>query len=87
MAAYEQRLPIIDLRAFEAGEIARACEDTGFFYVCGHGVSARVIDAAWAACQAFFSLPEADKLAVAVSRRRYRGYIPMARFSANAAIA
>ncbi len=74
---------MIDLRAFEASEIARACEDTGFFYARGHGVPAGVIDAAWAACRGFFALPAADKLAVAVSRRRYRGYIPMAAFSAN----
>ena len=81
-------LPIIEFvdpdDSTAAAEIRRACETIGFFYVSGHGVPAQVIEEALATSQAFFALPTAEKEAIAVTRRNYRGYIPMAAFSANA---
>ncbi|HWM86056.1 MAG TPA: 2-oxoglutarate and iron-dependent oxygenase domain-containing protein, partial [Kofleriaceae bacterium] len=62
-----------------AREIRAACRDCGFFYVSGHGVpedlSARLEHAA----RAFFALPEADKLEIAMARggRAWRGYFPV----------
>lgn len=89
----ESGLPIIDLRTFTgangdrrhavATEIQRACEETGFFYLSGHGVPGEVIGEALAASAAFFDLPTAEKRAIAVTPRNYRGYIPLAAFSAN----
>ena len=80
-------LPIIELAhgsdRSTAAEIRRACETIGFFYVRGHGVPAQAIEDTLTASQAFFALPTAEKEAIAVTRRNYRGYIPMAAFSAN----
>jgi isopenicillin N synthase-like dioxygenase len=73
-------LPVIDLAAFDAdataARIAAACTDTGFFGVTGHGVPAATIAGALSAARAFFSLPQADKLAVGRPRPELnRGYI------------
>jgi isopenicillin N synthase-like dioxygenase len=57
-------------------QVARACEEIGFFAVTGHGVPDQVIADLVAQSYAFFELPMADKLAV---RRplpeQNRGYI------------
>lgn len=82
-------LPVIDLSGFGEGDeatdariaaaIRAACEDKGFFYVVGHGVPADALEAMRAEAEAFFALPEADKLAVSKDRSRCnRGYEPLA---------
>src|SRR5690349_8315800 len=62
-----------------AREIERACQETGFFYVTGHGVPADLIARLDAASRAFFRLPEPDKMAIAMARggRAWRGYFPV----------
>ncbi|MGH3880846.1 MAG: isopenicillin N synthase family dioxygenase [Actinophytocola sp.] len=74
-------LPVIDISDAEraAPEIERACRDTGFFYVTGHGVPTALRDRLDAASRAFFALPEAAKLEVEMSRggRAWRGYFPV----------
>lgn len=78
-------IPVIDLgclddpraAAAEAASLRRACLDTGFFYVRGHGVSEAMMSESldWAA--RFFDLPAASKLALAQSRSwARRGYEP-----------
>ena len=79
-------IPTVDLSAGPRGaadEIARASETIGFFLVTGHGVPPAAIAEAWAETRAFFALPQAEKDALAVTRERYRGYIPLAAFSPN----
>ena len=73
-------IPVIDLGA--AGdrdlvrEVARACEEIGFFAVTGHGVPRAVIADLVARSYAFFDLPQAEKLAVRRPRpEQNRGYI------------
>lgn len=61
-----------------------ACHDTGFMYVCGHGISPDVIATIRTAVIRYFSRPLEDKLAEIISRDNYRGYIPTGFFSANA---
>ncbi|MEX0921624.1 MAG: 2-oxoglutarate and iron-dependent oxygenase domain-containing protein [Rhodovibrionaceae bacterium] len=88
-------LPIFDLRRFSTGqgaarrafaaELARACEEVGFFYLAGHGVAPETLGAVRGAAEAFFALPRAEKLRVERPRGRYRGYIPPSRFTETAA--
>lgn len=82
-------LPVIDVATLVGGrgpslpEVARAiesaCRDSGFFYVTGHGVPAELLGRLDAASRAFFRLPEADKLDIAMERggRAWRGYFPV----------
>jgi len=67
-------IPVIDLtpifagddaaRAAVAAEIDRACRETGFFTIVGHGVDPALIARTRQAAVDFFALPEAEKLAV-----------------------
>ncbi|MPZ79774.1 MAG: isopenicillin N synthase family oxygenase [Actinophytocola sp.] len=74
-------LPVIDVSdpTAAAGEIERACRDTGFFYVTGHGVPASLRSRLDAESRAFFALPEQEKLEIEMSRggRAWRGYFPV----------
>lgn len=65
-------LPVIDFRPFmEGGSLAarrrvaetvrRACLDTGFFYLAGHGISQAEFDVAHGWGHVFFELPVAEK--------------------------
>ncbi|BBK32714.1 isopenicillin N synthase-like dioxygenase [Stella humosa] len=77
-------LPVLDLRRFEAGGAERAdflsalteqAHRFGFFYVVGHGIDPAFIDEFFAASRRFFSLPDADKLAIEmVNSPHFRGY-------------
>ncbi|MFF7748581.1 isopenicillin N synthase family dioxygenase [Streptomyces sp. NPDC007971] len=81
--SYEQ-LPIIDLSAADRGPQARAllhaqlhsaAHDVGFFQLVGHGVPRAETDALVTAMRAFFTLPEADRLALDnVNSPHFRGY-------------
>lgn len=79
-------IPVVDLTALRdrtatravAAAIGRACRDTGFFYVAGHGVSEALLARVRAAAEGFFALPEAEKLRVSIrSSRHNRGYVPL----------
>jgi isopenicillin N synthase-like dioxygenase len=80
--------PVIDLRTMRepqaspearaeiAHQVARACEEIGFFAVTGHGVPAAVVSELVDQSYAFFDLPLAEKLAVRRPRpEQNRGYI------------
>lgn len=77
-------IPLIDLRRFDADGAGRqeflaqlrdAAHRLGGFYLTGHGVDAGLIARAQTLSRAFFDLPEADKLAVAmVHSPHFRGY-------------
>ena len=76
------RLPLIDLgRLDDAGgadELDRACRDTGFFLVGGHGVPRGLLEDLDAAARAFFARSEVDKAAIAMAHggRAWRGWFP-----------
>lgn len=57
-----------------AAAIDRACRETGFLIVTGHGVPDALIDRTWHVTRALFDLPEAVKLA---HRAPPRGYSPI----------
>jgi isopenicillin N synthase-like dioxygenase len=83
-----QQLPVIDVAPLVAGAgdldgvagaIDRACREHGFFYVSGHGVSEDLQERLDRSARAFFTLPEADKAAIAMARggRAWRGWFPL----------
>jgi isopenicillin N synthase-like dioxygenase len=74
-------VPVIDLSddPIRVGAaIDEACRAVGFFTVIGHGVPDHVADAAWDVGRAFFDLPLAERMAVAMPSPGYPyGYCPM----------
>lgn len=83
----DSRVPLVDLRDFLAGEgprrdrfvadLGAAIADLGFVRVTGHDVLPEIIEPAYAAARAFFSLPEEDKERYYVSGGGgERGYTP-----------
>jgi isopenicillin N synthase-like dioxygenase/uncharacterized protein with HEPN domain len=56
-----------------------ALADTGFVVVTDHGIDLSRLHAAYAAVEAFFALPEAEKLAYMVGADGQRGYTPFGR--------
>lgn len=73
-------VPVVDISAPNApGMIDEACERAGFIVVVGHGVADIVVDDAWNTARAFFDLPLAARMEVAMPRPGYPyGYSPMA---------
>ncbi|MCX4684794.1 isopenicillin N synthase family oxygenase [Kitasatospora purpeofusca] len=82
--ATEDALPVIDLSLAHGSPADRtrlhdalraAATGVGFFQLVGHGVTPAETDALTDAMRAFFTLPEADRLAVAnLNSPHYRGY-------------
>lgn len=80
------KLPIVDLAPLVDGSdpqsVARAMRwalfNVGFFYVKNHGIEADLIDTTFDRTEAFFALPEADKMALHIikSEPALRGYTP-----------
>ncbi|MGH3762999.1 isopenicillin N synthase family dioxygenase [Actinophytocola sp.] len=74
-------LPVVDISspAAAAPGIERACRDTGFFYVTGHGVPASLRQELDTRGREFFALSEAAKREIEMSRggRAWRGYFPV----------
>ncbi|BAX90610.1 isopenicillin N synthase family dioxygenase [Mycobacterium shigaense] len=71
-------LPVVDLRA-PSGQLRQtlreAAHEVGFFYLTGHDVPATLVDRLLAAARELFSLPQADKDAIAMARSpHFRGY-------------
>jgi isopenicillin N synthase-like dioxygenase len=81
------QVPVINFAPFRMGtaagkakvaaEIRAACEDTGFFYLAGHGVGQSDIDAVFMAARRFFALSLEERLKVKLTPRRNRGYQPL----------
>jgi len=81
----ENRIPIIDVGRFLAGErgaaealareVAQTCLDTGFLVITNHGVPQPIIERAFAAAASFFALDEASKLALKIGATNI-GYLP-----------
>ncbi len=84
------RLPVLDVgpllgnstdadRAEVCARIGRACRDTGFFYVLGHGVDEDLQAELESLSREFFALPLSEKLAVRMelAGTAWRGYFPL----------
>ena len=73
-------VPVVDLSADDAtASVARACGQVGFFTIVGHDVPADVLSDARDTAAAFFDMPLADRMSVAMPRHGYPyGYSPIA---------
>jgi isopenicillin N synthase-like dioxygenase len=79
------KLPVIDVAPWRGGDFSNvkalreACETVGFFVIDGHGVDAALQAELERATRAFFALPLATKLELAMARggRAWRGYFPV----------
>ena len=82
-------IPVIDIAPYlrggtgdkrrVAGEIAKACTESGFFCITGHGVSEGLVARTRQAAVDFFALPLAEKrLILRPESRVGRGYYPFA---------
>lgn len=78
-------LPIIDVAPLTAGSAGQqqvaaqfdaACRQSGFFYVIGHGVDARLQHDLQSVAREFFARPTAEKMQIEMSRggKAWRGY-------------
>jgi len=78
-------LPIIDISSLYssnpddwagvAEQIDLACQQSGFFYVTGHGMPQQQIDQVLALAEQFFALPSEQKLNIDITAtRHHRGY-------------
>lgn len=87
-SAERWRVPVIDIAALVARkpgqaavatEIGRACRDTGFFYVVGHGVDPTLCDALGEHSRRFFALPDTRKarIRMELGGRAWRGWFPL----------
>jgi isopenicillin N synthase-like dioxygenase len=84
IAEATRAIPLIDVGpAFDAGpgpldavggEVRRACETVGFFYLAGHGVPQALIDGAFAASREFHAMPLDAKLALGINENNL-GYL------------
>ena len=62
-------IPVLDWQRYAAGsdragfvaDLGRACRDTGFFLISGHGIPDTLIADVFARADTFFALPEAEK--------------------------
>ena len=70
--------PTVDLSWADAKLVDAVCHDTGFLAIVGHGFPEDVLEAAWRAARAFFELPRAAKMSVAMPYAGYPyGYAPL----------
>jgi isopenicillin N synthase-like dioxygenase len=81
-------IPIIDINALIHGtparhavadEIGRACRESGFFYIVGHGVDAALQERLERLSQEFFAQDTATKMKIRMELggRAWRGYFPV----------
>jgi isopenicillin N synthase-like dioxygenase len=81
-------LPIVDIAPLEGGAreaaavgaaIDRACRESGFFYVVGHGVDLDQLERLDRLSRAFFALDQDEKMWIrmALGGRAWRGYFPV----------
>ena len=71
-------IPILDWSRFTSGrdrdgfvaDLSKACRDTGFFLVTGHGIAQSLIDDTFAAADAFFSQSHAQKAPFDITKNR-----------------
>jgi len=84
----KSQLPVIDVGPLVSGaeavhevaaQIRRACEESGFFYVVGHGVEEALQQRLEDLSRQFFALPEETKQRIGMEHggRAWRGYFPV----------
>jgi isopenicillin N synthase-like dioxygenase len=62
-----------------AAQLGKACRDTGFFYVTGHGIPDTLLSGVFKTAQSFFAAPLPEKDAISIKRSPHnRGYAGIA---------
>eukprot|EP00035_Acanthoeca_spectabilis_P000042 m.70493 g.70493 ORF g.70493 m.70493 type:complete len:299 (-) comp10018_c0_seq1:4235-5131(-) len=89
MATSEPSLPVINLRSVPDQDgmsrdqyaavvqaVGKACTEFGFFYIVGHQIDPKLLARVVAGARAFFSLPKAEKAAIAMNKsgRAWKGW-------------
>lgn len=82
-----RNIPVIDISGLRQGaaerravarELRKACTETGFFYIVGHGTPAALIEQLLRQSRLFFALPAEQKLALVTDMSPCRrGYEPL----------
>ena len=83
-------IPVVDLSGTQdadpeaqkkaAWDIHKACRETGFFYIAGHGLPRTLIEDQFSWAKRFFDLPMDEKLAIDLKKSKSAaGYAPIAR--------
>jgi len=76
-------IPVLDWQRFASGDdpagfavdLGKACRETGFFLLSGHGIPQALIDEVLAKGDAFFALPDSDKDKVSIANNPHnRGW-------------
>ncbi|MEL7345620.1 MAG: 2-oxoglutarate and iron-dependent oxygenase domain-containing protein [Pseudomonadota bacterium] len=74
-------IPILDWSTYQSdpdsftAALGKACRDTGFFLLKGHGVDPTLIDGVFSKADAFFALPQAEKAPLSISNNPHnRGW-------------
>jgi isopenicillin N synthase-like dioxygenase len=83
-AADRSEVPVLDLTPLLDGgpidelarELDRACRETGFFYVCNHGISETAINAVFGATRRYFALPDEQREKDLMHPYFRRGFMP-----------
>ena len=71
-------IPVLDWSRFSSGndrngfveDLGKACRETGFFLISGHGISQGLIEETFAAADRFFALPEPEKAALDIRKSK-----------------
>ncbi len=70
--------PKLEVRRKVASEIHKACRETGFFFIAGHGVPEELVAVQFEYAKMFFDLPIEEKLAIHMKNSVSRfGYEPL----------
>jgi isopenicillin N synthase-like dioxygenase/dienelactone hydrolase len=66
------------------GQIRKASEEVGFFYVKDHGVGAELVEGIFEQCRRFFALPKAEREALRITNSKvFAGYLSVGELGAN----
>lgn len=88
MPTLQESLPVIDIQELidrapgqnrVARELDRACRETGFFYIVGHGIDTNLTTRLEELGRLFFALDDRAKCSIGMERggRAWRGYFPL----------
>lgn len=83
-SASPDEVPVLDLEHWLATgqpgalveQLRRACEDTGFFYITGHGIEPAVVEAMFDAARRYHELPLELRMEDRIDERFRRGFMP-----------
>jgi len=82
-------IPLLNLNDFSTDrkrfveQLKTACSEIGFFSITGHGIQPSITTELRTQLELLFSLPQAEKEKLMITRNNYRGYVPLGFFTPN----